>query len=292
MPFVDENFEEFAQNWPRFRDRIVLFLGAGASVGAVNAGNVPIPNAYDLRNALWREFKVPRGQPFNPEDLRLMSLEHAAAIIEAGAGRDEINRFLMRQFSCEKPMWQHLVLPHLKPLSIFTTNYDELVELGYKHHGPVPDVICDGREAGEGRHAIFKPHGSLGHSTRTIGQGGLVITQFDYFSMISDYRKMLKRSLAALGQACVVIAGYSFGDMDIGAELYALRKDHPGTPWYAVFPRTDAQVRTMYSQRFDIRQIGMTLEAFLAELDRRVDFIPAQHKHTRRKALTARGVIQ
>ena len=292
MPVADENFDEFVQNWPRFRDRIVVFLGAGASVGAVNAAEAPLPNAYDLRNALWREFKVPRGQPFDPAELRLMSLEHAAAIIEAGTGRNEINNFLMKQFTCEKPMWQHLVLPHLKPLSIFTTNYDELVELGYKQHGPVPDVICDGREAAAGRHAIYKPHGSLGHSNLAIGSGGLVITQFDYFSMIADYRKMLKKSLATLGESCVIIAGYSFGDMDIGAELYSLRKDTQGTPWYAVFPRTDPQVRTMYSQRLNIRQIGMTLDAFLSELDRQVDFIPADHKYKRRNTLKGRGVIQ
>lgn len=289
---VDQFFEEFVLNWPRFRDRVVVFLGAGASVGAVNVNNAPLPNAYDLRNALWQEFKADRNRPFDPAELKLMSLEHAAAIIETSTGRDEVDKFLLERFTCDKPMWQHLALPYLKPLSIFTTNYDEMVELGYKHHGPVPDVICDGKEPPSGRHAIYKPHGSLGHSKRPVGKGGLVITQFDYFSMISEYRKMLKTSLSTLGESCVIIAGYSFGDMDIGAELYSLRKESGGTPWYAVFPRTDPQVRQMYSQRLNIRQIGMTLEGFLSELDKRVDFIPPEHKHAKRGRLKAKGIIQ
>lgn len=289
---VDENFEEFVLNWQRFRDRLVVFLGAGASIGAVNKNGADLPNAYDLRNAMWEEFKADRTRSFDPAELKLMSLEHAAAIIETSTGRDEVDKFLLDRFTCEKPMWQHLVLPYLKPLSIFTTNYDEMVELGYKHHGPVPDVICDGKEPPAGRHAIYKPHGSLGHSNRTVGKGGLVITQFDYFSMIAEYRKMLKTSLAPLGETCVIIAGYSFGDMDIGAELYALRKENSGTPWYAVFPRTDPQVRQMYSQRLNIRQIGMTLEGFLSELDKRVGFIPAEHKHSKRGRLVTQGIIQ
>jgi hypothetical protein len=292
MPARDENFEEFVQNWPRFRERIVVFLGAGASVGALNVDSVPLPNAYELRNSLWEEFKADRTRPFDPAELRLMSLEHAAAIIETSTGRDEVNKFLLKQFTCDKPLWQHLVLPHLSPLSIFTTNYDEMVELGYKCHGPVPDIVCDGRDVPSGRQAIYKPHGSLGHSNRKVGEGGLVITQFDYFSMISEYRKMLKKSLAPLGEACVLIAGYSFGDMDIGAELFALRKEYPGTPWYTVFPRTDPQVRQMYSQRLNIRQIGMTLEGFLSELDKRVGFIPAPHNYSKRGSLKSRGIIQ
>lgn len=288
----DENFEEFVLNWPRFKNRIVLFLGAGASIGAVNADGKALPNAYELRNALWEEFKADRTRPFDPSELRLMSLEHAAAIVETSAGRKEVNDFLVSRFTCEKPMWQHLVLPHLQPLSIFTTNYDEMVELGYKHHGPVPDIICDGQHPPQGRTAIYKPHGSLGQSQRPVGQGGLVITQFDYFSMISQYREMLRTSLSTLGEACVVIAGYSFSDMDIGAELYALRQQNAGTPWYAVFPRTDPQVRHMYSQRLNIRQIGMTLEGFLSELDKRVNFIPAHHKLRKRTYLRSKNIIQ
>jgi len=80
--------------------------------------------------------------------------------------------------------------------------------------------------------------------------------------------------------------------MDIGAELFSLRKQSSGVPWYTIFPRNDTQVRRMYSRRFKIEQINSTLEEFLAELDDRVNFIPADMKLARKADLQTAGVIQ
>jgi hypothetical protein len=291
MPFKDDNFENFVDNWDHFKGRIVVFLGAGASMGALNTSQLELPNAYSLRNELWRAFKN-GGRNFDPADLGLMSLEHASGIIETSSGRKALNDHLLRTFSCDAPLWHHVALPYLKPSSIFTTNYDELVELGYKCHSDVPDVICEDRSPVPGRVALFKPHGSLGNSLQPIGKGGLVITQFDYFEMISEYRRMLSRSTTSFGESCVVIAGYSFGDMDIGAELFSIRKRNNGTPWYAIFPRRDAQVRDMYANRLNIRQIACTLADFLKELDKRVNFIDPKHKHGRIGPMRKAGLIQ
>jgi hypothetical protein len=79
--------------------------------------------------------------------------------------------------------------------------------------------------------------------------------------------------MTGFNSACVLIIGYSFGDMDIGAELYSLRKESRGIPWYAIFPRNDPQVRKMYSNRFEIEQIDLPFEEFLRQLDARVGFI-------------------
>jgi len=56
--------------------------------------------------------------------------------------------------------------------------------------------------------------------------------------MISDYREMLRQAMLGFDGRCVLIVGYSFGDMDIGTELYRLRKQKD-VPWYAIFPRND-----------------------------------------------------
>jgi hypothetical protein len=100
--------------------------------------------------------------------------------------------------------------PHLNPSSLFTTNYDELVELGYAGNGKVVDVICNNRTPVSGRPVIFKPHGSLSHANVPIGEGGLVITQFDYFEMIGDYREMLQKIIKNFGtQACWLLDTHS-----------------------------------------------------------------------------------
>ena len=63
------------------------------------------------------------------------------------------------------------------------------------------------------------------------GVSGLVITQFDYFEMIADYRSMLRSAMTGFDNSCVLVVGYSFGDMEIGAQLYSMRKQNSGIPW-------------------------------------------------------------
>jgi hypothetical protein len=287
----DENFEEFVSNWTLFGNRLVVFLGAGASIGAKNRSGRPLPSAYELRNELWSKLKA-NDPKFDPTELRLMSLEHAAAIIEAKTGRTVLAEHLIELFRCDRPLWQHAALPYLQPKCIFTTNYDELIELGYKQHTGQLDVVCNDRQPVSGQAALYKPHGSLSHANQPIGQGGLVITQFDYLEMIAEYRKMLRRSMTNFGGTCVLIVGYSFSDMDIGAELYKIRKDDAGIPWYAVFPRDDASVRKMYSKRFGVEQINRTFEQFLAELDDRIGFLPHKLKHHQIDTLRRAKIIQ
>jgi hypothetical protein len=292
-PSVDSNFTNFVANWELFKNRLTIFLGAGASIGAKNSFGNDLMNAYELRNSLWKKFKeTDHVRNFDPQSLRLMSLEHAAAIIEATTGRTPLLEFLIESFSCRLPLWQHLALPHLNPSSLFTTNYDELVELGYAGNGKVVDVICNNRTPVSGRPVIFKPHGSLSHANLPIGEGGLVITQFDYFEMIGDYREMLQKIMKNFGTQCVLVIGYSFGDMDIGSELYQIRKGDTGIPWYAVFPRNDPNVRTMYLTRLGIRQIDCTFESFVSKLDKSVNFLPRQLKHDRIAELRSNNKIQ
>jgi hypothetical protein len=292
-PNVDSNFQNFVDNWELFRNRLTIFLGAGASIGAKNSRGYDLMNAYELRNNLWRKFKeTARTTLFDPQSLRLMSLEHAAAIIEATTGRTPLLEYLFESFDCNLPLWQHLALPYLNPSSLFTTNYDELVELGYAGNGRVVDVICNDRIPVSGRPNLFKPHGSLSHANQPIGEGGLVITQFDYFEMIGQYRQMLQNIIKNFGTQCVLVIGYSFGDMDIGSELYQIRKGDGGIPWYAVFPRNDPNVRAMYLARLGIRQIDCTFERFVLELDERVNFLPRHLKHDQIAELRSTGKIQ
>jgi hypothetical protein len=115
---------------------------------------------------------------------------------------------------------------------------------------------------------------------------------FDYFRMIGDYREMIEQFLSDFNQSCVIFVGYAFMDMDIGAELFRLRRQKKDIPWYAVFPRNDADVREMYRAKFDIRQINRTASDFFAELDERTDFIPQEWKFGEISNLQGRGLIQ
>jgi SIR2-like domain len=229
----------------------------------------------------------------------MMSLEHAAAIAEARTGRAALIEKLTSKFDCHHPLWQHAVLPFLRPKALFTTNYDELIEKGWRLHTGNPGVeeialrhSASAYDSPAPRMSLFKPHGTLHMSSRKIGEGGLVITMFDYFRMIGDYREMIEQFLSDFNQSCVIFVGYAFMDMDIGAELFRLRRQKKDIPWYAVFPRNDADVREMYRAKFDIRQINRTASDFFAELDERTDFIPQDWKFGEISNLQDRGLIQ
>ncbi|HXB68998.1 MAG TPA: SIR2 family protein [Candidatus Acidoferrales bacterium] len=281
-PAHDDNFVNFSDNWKHYENRLVLFLGAGASVGARNHMGNPLPTAFHMRNGLWQQFMTPDGTKFEPESIGLVSLEHAAALVERSAGRDALMRYVVDYFQTAAPLWQHAVLPYLKPKAIFTTNYDNLIEAGWRLHGSAEGIgdfrLYYRHEDPDQSRAVplYKPHGTIDCAKKQIGDGGLVLTQFDYLTMLDVRRSALKKCLQSLDSACVLFIGYSFQDFDIASELFGMRNPNHrrAIPWYAVFPRNDTNVRAMYDERYGIRQINRTFLDFMADLDDTQAFIP------------------
>jgi hypothetical protein len=248
-----------------------------------------MPTAFHLRNGVWHNFMASEGDTFKAETLGLLSLEHAAALAERSAGRYALIKYLVDQFRCEGPLWQHSVLPYLRPSAVFTTNYDTLIEDGWDLHsssdgiGRYRTYYRDESPDQDSSIPLYKPHGSVKQAHAAVGEGGLVITQFDYIEMVNTRRSALSKCLDSLKNACVLFVGYSFQDLDIASTLSDMRNpsSRRSIPWYAVFPRNDANVRGMYEDRYGVRQIARTFLDFLADLDDRVDFINAAWKYSR-----------
>jgi len=227
-----------------------------------------------------------RPDEFRPDALTLVSLEHAAALVERSAGRAALLSHLMERFDVSAPLWQHAVLPFMRPSAIFTSNYDTLVEQSWALHTSVEELgrlrlyYKDENPDGTPHIPLYKPHGTTDRATEAVGEGGLVITQFDYIEMLCYRRKALDRCLSNLQNACIVFIGYSFQDLDIATSLYEMRNPHyrRSIPWYAVFPRNDENVRAMYLERYGIRQINRTFFDFMLDVDAEVGFIPGSWK--------------
>lgn len=282
----DYNFKNLCDNWQHYKDNLIVFLGAGASIGAINGSGVKLPNAYELRNELWLECMVSAAEKnsYDLNNLGLMTLEHAAALVEVKCGRTILTNYTKSRFQGTKPLWQHVVLPFLNPKAVFTTNYDDLIENGWK----LKNIQADGPQMmsifknDNGRHTdfipVYKPHGTVEWPGRDIKEGGIVITQFDYYEMLNDKKDMLKSFMENFNNSCVIFIGYSFMDMDIASILYEIRQKNNGIHWYAVFPRDDAEVRNMYATKYSIKQINRTFLDFLVDLDAEVNFIPSDWK--------------
>ncbi len=279
----DENFENLVHNWDLLKDDLILFLGAGASFGAKNIDGKYLPSAYELRNELWTKYILTKEEVrnFDFSNLSLMSLEHAATLVEIKTNRRILEGFIANRFEVSEGLWQHEVLPYLKPKSIFTTNYDNLIEKGFaktNYNKALAPVFSDKDTFNRNFIPLFKPHGSVEHPHAKVTQGGLVITQFDYYEIMESRKKMLEDFLSDFKDCCVIFIGYSFFDFDISSILYKFSGRRKAHSWYAVFPRNDADVRNMLRDRYGIKQINFDFMNFIYWLDQRVDFIDKSKK--------------
>lgn len=281
----DENLHELAENLRTgYGDALVVLLGAGASVGATASGD-KLPTAVDLRDELWRRFMLPAGTDFDFSNLGAMTLDQAAAFAETKVGRAPVKEFMAARFRTERTLWQHAVLRYLRPKSLFTTNYDLLVEQAWNlqmpNNGVPPLVAIFSAEQRVVPNFIplYKPHGSADRALDPVGSGGPVITTIDYFDMIADKQAMLNSWLAQASNACVLMIGYSMTDMDVAARLYDIKKNNGGLHWYSVFPRTDNTVRKYWAERLRIRAIDRRFAEFMVDLDDLMNFIPSEWKY-------------
>jgi len=293
----DDNLQELAENLTNgYGGRLVLFLGAGASVGA-RANDAYLPTAVSLRDELWRRF-MRRDADFDFAKLGTMSLDQAAAFAEAKVGRRPVAEYVASRFKTDKTLWQHAVLPFLEPTAIYTTNYDLLVEQAWSAQmltpaiRPVVPIFSARQNVVPDYMPLYKPHGSADRAFDPVGAGGPVITTIDYFDMVTDKQSMLDRWLADATDACVVLIGYSMTDMDIAARLYAIKKHNGGLHWYSVFPRRDSTVRKYWSERLRIRPIDRRFAEFMVDLDALINFIPCEWKYNQIATQRQRGMIQ
>lgn len=274
----DENLDGFIDNWKHYKDGLMIFLGAGASMGAACRAGRPLPTALGLRDELWSQFMLGEAEQKNPSMLGLLSLEHSTALIEAKVGRGPLVSHVGKRFTVTSPLWPHAALPFFDPKAIYTTNYDELVELGWQYHTDRPRIApiysAEQQTFTAGFTPLYKPHGTAQHSGASVGSGGIVLTQFDYFQMLESKRKMLHSFLNQMQDCCVVFIGYSFQDMDIASMLHAMRKRNRDRHWYAVFPRADSNVKAMYEREYGIKQIGRTFADFVAEAGSKLGLVP------------------
>jgi hypothetical protein len=274
----DDNLDNFIDNWRHYNDRLMVFLGAGASMGSTCQHGNPLPTAIGLRDELWARFMLNEQERAKPPKLGLLSLEHATALIEAKVGRGPLVEYVGQRFRVTNPLWPHAALPFFKPKAVYTTNYDELAELGWQCHNDIPRISAiytpDQLRLTNGFTPLYKPHGTAQHSSAAIGSGGIVLTQFDYFTMLERKREMLRSFLEQMENNCVVFVGYSFQDMDIASMLHSMRTTNRERHWYAVFPRADSNVRAMYERQYGIKQISRTFADFIAEAGLKLDLIP------------------
>ena len=215
--------------------KVVLFIGAGASV---DAGG---PKTESLVKQIKRSFPNAK---YTSDDL----IQTCTDVIETTqTPRADLERVIVQALLGLKPSAFHLQLPlHVWP-AIFTTNYDELIEQGYReaeNRVQIPDPVFSDRDVltlyDREKAKIFKLMGCI---VSKHPDNKLVLTRADYNNSLRS-RPILYRTLRdVMMEGTILYIGYSFQDnllLDILNDLQQIMGDR--LPYsYALLPEIKAR---------------------------------------------------
>ncbi|MCK1677749.1 SIR2 family protein [Bradyrhizobium sp. 150] len=185
-------------------ERTVLMFGAGSSVPS------RAPTSQALIDFFARRFTLPE-QGF--------TLPEIGSLAERKAGRKTLIAALREQFRSLKPTGGLLNLPLYNWRSLYTTNYDDLIEQTYKRRELPINVYSSDFDFGGHENAlaqkVFKLHGTIEKDVVDGDRSRIILTDGDY-DLTSVYREQLYARLKSdLAGAMLIIIGHSLVDPDI-----------------------------------------------------------------------------
>ncbi|MEH6491659.1 P-loop NTPase [Halopseudomonas sp.] len=250
--------------------KAVLFLGAGAAFGARgDNGEVSLSGA-GLRDAI--------SERFLGGEEKKKTLIQVADYAKHEAGLFEVQQFIRKTFLPLKPAKFHQIIPSFRWHSIFTTNYDLVLERAYSDHSQrmqsIAPITRDGDNFSEVMSDInlvpyFKLHGCI----NSINDRELpLILSSEEYAKHKKGRIRLFRHLADFGlEHPIIFCGYQLGDPNVQQILFDLNDMGIHRPTYMlVDPSLGKYDIKMWSgQR--VEPIKATLEEFLNFLDKKIE---------------------
>jgi hypothetical protein len=227
--------------------KVALFLGAGAS----HASGGPLGGK--LTDLIKEKF---------PEINQSLSdfIDVCQDVIDTPPyNRNELEEFIRSKLDLLQPTEEHKIMTKYDWAAIFTSNFDDLIELTYR---TVPErfKICHSiysdrfqvNIADRSKVCLFKIMGSM---TAVEGEtGNMVLSRSDCYRALVRRRKYLELISDFIKTGTTVFIGYSFGDrliLDIMDEILDIHgKDR--LAWsYALFSalKLDDKTRYMFSSR-------------------------------------------
>lgn len=187
-------------------EKTVLFFGSGSSVPSKG------PTANDLIKIFADRFAIQADG---------YSLSEITGIAERRSNRREVIQCLRNRISSLKPQGGILNLPLFDWKSIFTTNYDTIIEqsyqikdLAFRRYASNFDFTADSQTP-IGSTSLFKIHGTIEQDFVDGFSHGLILTESDY-GRHSEYRQYLyDRLKSEIAGSTLLIIGHSLADQHI-----------------------------------------------------------------------------
>jgi uncharacterized protein YqgV (UPF0045/DUF77 family) len=249
---------------------VVLFLGAGASYGAIHSQKKKIPLGQELSDLIATKFL---GENFKGQPLQYVS---ELAINETSL--HEVQKYLYDYLIEFEPNPFHNIISQFKWKAIVTTNYDLLIEKVYNNTSStfqnlVP-FIKDGERIedkmnGENSLIYLKLHGCL--TNINDDSTPLILSPDQYVTHKTNRTRLFERFRDLSFEQPILFVGYGLADHDIRATLGHLESLGEGRPMsYMVGPNIN-DVESRVWGRKKITTIKTTFENFLNVIDKNTD---------------------
>jgi tetratricopeptide (TPR) repeat protein len=271
--------------------RAVLFLGAGATYGALHPDGRKAPIGSVLADELAEKFLGPsfKGRP----------LDQIAELAISETSLREVQGYIYEIFSKFSPASFHRLIPEFRWVALATTNYDFVVERAYEAAGAktrqeVVAIVKDGQRIEEmlshAQHGVplLKLHGCL--SMISDDSVPLILTPEQYITHRANRRRLFEKFFSFAHEYPVIYAGYSLVDTDLRALLLELQgQGAANTPRsYIVAPNIpDADSRLWEGRK--ITCIRATFQDFVETLARE---IPPQARGLKKLQTTDKHPIE
>lgn len=250
--------------------RVVLFLGAGATIGAATPDGGKPPIGDDLRDLIDEHFL---GGNYPAE-----GLSWVAELAISSTSLFEVQDFIAKQFNTLKPSKFHLLLPTFRWRGIATTNYDRIVETAYtnaknKIQTVVPFLSNKDRVDEKLRNlsnvGLLKLHGCI---TLTHEPKLPLILTADQYATYREGRSRVFQMLEEWGsENPVVFIGHKLHDPNLRSILLELTQKIPSRPaYYLVRPGISTVERDFWVKK-NFSVLDGTFEDFLLALDSKID---------------------
>ncbi len=244
-------------------ENTVLFFGSGSSVPS------GAPTVKQITDKFYSDFRIEKND---------YSLSELSSICEQQSSRNKMILSLRELFKNKTPTGSLLNLPLYNWRSIYTTNYDNLIEQAYKNKSKDISVISSNfdfrvQEIPEAI-KLFKLHGTIEKDEIDGVHSRIIITENDY-DLTLEYRESLFDSLKAdLIGTDLVIIGYSLSDphikslitraLDINNKSYS-----PATINLILY--TQDENRALLHEKRGIKVSFGSLDDFFVELHKNCD---------------------
>lgn len=250
-------------------DETVLFFGAGSSIPSFAPSGAKLTSILATRFALPDEY----------------SLRELSSLIEHKRSRKELIAELRKQIQDLKPSGGLLNLPLYNWKTLYTTNYDTLIEQSFEFHRTNLSVYTNNFDfqihSKSDPLKLFKLHGSIDLDVCDGRPSRIIITDQDY-DLTNDYREHIwTRFKDDISTSHVIVIGYSLADPHIKETIESIAKVNSvsGTGKITLLLYSaDVDRASLYEMR-GIRVCFGGIDEFTSALSKKKQIVPTGEAH-------------